>query len=198
MRWVVLVVAIVVLSIISTSRVSERFGVTEMQALTITALCPLGVWILVKLLGLDGGSRKRRKLLGLNLEDLDRLSGEAFEEWIEAVLLDAGWQVTRTMRGGDFGVDLIANRGEVVVAVEAKRRDRPLGNAVVRSVLGGAASYGCPYAAVVTQSRFTQAAERQASCVVPPVLLIAREDLSELAERLRIHVEAHTVDADAE
>jgi restriction system protein len=169
----------------STHLIARRYELKVEQATTITLLAPLASWLLVRLLGLDSKSRRRRKLLGKRLAQLDRMTGLEFEDWIEAVLTDLGFLVMRTPQGGDYGVDLIADWNGYRIAIEAKRQKKPLGNAVVRSVLGGAAFYECQAAAVVTQAQFTAAAERQALASDRPVVLIARTDLASLGSILR-------------
>ena len=49
-----------------------------------------------------------------------RNDGRAFEAECEAVCVGAGWRVGRTAVVGDFGVDLVASRGRVKIAIQCK------------------------------------------------------------------------------
>jgi restriction system protein len=118
--------------------------------------------------------------LGRSLDDLDALDGPAFEEWIAAVLGEAGWCVVRTPHGSDFGVDLIASKDGMRIGIEAKRRSGRISNAVIRSVVAGCQYHDCAVAAVVTQSTFTAQARRQAAASNLPVMLVGRNDLTRL------------------
>ena len=163
----------------------ERWDLGWPQALVLTTILPLGVWVLAHLLGLDRGSRLRRKLGGLRPDDLDKLSGEAFEEWVAAILEADGLNVRTTRRTRDYGIDLVVQRGGRSLGIEVKRHKKPIGNRVVRSLLGGCASYGCDLGAIVTQSSFTPAARAQAASSDVPVLLADRNDLEHLPRLVR-------------
>ncbi len=120
----------------------------------------------------------------MTLDDLDRLDGTAFETWIAAMLREAGFRVRATTKGHDFGVDLVAERNGLRIGIEAKRRGAKVANDVVRSVVAGCQFHRCDVAAVVTQSAFTAAAERQAKAAELPVVLVGRRDLLRLREAL--------------
>lgn len=154
----------------------------QAQAVVMTGLA--GTWVLYRLLGLDARGRRRRRLLGYRLEDLDRLPGSAFEDWVAAVLDEGGCQVERTPATRDFGVDLIATVQGRRIGIEAKRHQRPISNQAVRSVVAGSEYHTCEGAAVVTQSTFTESARRQAARARVPVLLIGRQDLHRLVNIL--------------
>ncbi len=163
------------------SRFIQAWGWPPAQARVATCLAILLAWTLFRVLGLDARSRRRRRLLGCSEEDLDRLQGPEFEEWVALVLETAGWSIRRNRKGGDFGVDLVAARAGRLVGIEVKRRSDRIANAVVRSVVAGCQYYGCDVAAVVTQSTFTRQAAEQAAGSEVPVILIGRYDLHRLA-----------------
>lgn len=145
----------------------------------------LAGWIIFRALGLHETARIRRRLLGLGLEDLDRLDGASFETWVRLRLEHGGLSVRQTPRGGDFGVDLLVRAEGRLVGIEVKRRQGRVGNDVVRSVLAGARFHGCHAAAVVTQAGITREAHRQAAGADLPIALIGREALATLDEELR-------------
>ena len=112
--------------------------------------------------------------------DIDAMSGAEFEAYVGGVLLHNGYLVDFTKATGDFGVDLVARRGTDVVAVQCKRRIKPVGAAAVQQVVAGAVMYQCLSTMVISNQSFTSAAVALAErhrC-----LLIDGSELSRLAE----------------
>ncbi|WP_459989066.1 restriction endonuclease, partial [Mycobacterium avium] len=70
--------------------------------------------------------------------------------------------VTPTAGTGDFGVDLIAKKDGVRMAVQCKRLAKAVGVAAVQQVVAGARQHGCDRTVVVTNQTFTKAARRLA------------------------------------
>lgn len=116
---------------------------------------------------------------------LDGLDGPAFEDWVETALRRAGFRCRSLPRSRDYGIDLVAERRQLRIGVQAKRRARPIGNDAVQQAIAGAAYHGCAAAAVVTQSRFTAAARAQAAAAPLPVVLVERDGLAQLGSHLR-------------
>lgn len=129
---------------------------------------------------------RRARLLGYDLEDLDGLSGAEFEAWIAEVLQVAGFRTEDIRTSGDFGVDVIAEESGIRFGIQAKRYSSNVGNSAVQEANSGAQFHGCDLAAVVTQAGFTRAAIAQAERSRPPCLLIGRDEIHEMAERLRL------------
>ena len=124
--------------------------------LTVVALLWLGVQRDRYLTG-----RHRRRDLRRVMSDLaaiDEMSGVEFEEFVAAQLRTRGWSVTHTVSTGDYGVDLIAKRDGVCLAVQCKRLARAVGVAAVQQVVSGALHHGCDQSVVVTNQGFTKAA----------------------------------------
>ncbi len=117
----------------------------------------------------------------LGLNEIDEMSGEEFELWLERFFRRAGWQVRRVGGSGDFGCDLILVYGGYATAVQAKRSAKPVGVQAVQEVVAGRQHHGCHYAMVVTNSGFTVAAVQLAqSCGVE---LWDRDRLADELER---------------
>ncbi len=125
---------------------------------------------------------------GATLDELDRMSGTDFEEWVGARLHGAGWTVDRQPRSGDFGADLIIERKGLRLAVQVKRRAGTVGNRAVQEAVAGAEFHDCRAVVVITQSRFTDAAREQARRALLPVVLIERDGLQEIPERIAASV----------
>ena len=173
----------------------EALGVLLLLVLYVVVEYPW-VALALALLALGAGllwqvSRRRREVLrveqlsGSSLEEIDTFSGGDFEAWVTAVLRRAGIPAQNIRDQGDFGIDVIATLGSVRVGIQVKRYAKSVGNDAVQQALAGSAYHGCALAAVVTQSRYTRAARAQASRGRVPVLLVDRESLHELADRLR-------------
>ena len=147
----------------------------------------LGVVLAVAYAGsrLSGMSQARTQLLGHALEDLDQLSGAEFEQWVTTVLDDAGIPASNIRDQGDFGVDVVATVDGTRIGIQVKRYASSVGNSAVQQALAGSGYHRCTLAAVVTQSTFTRAARKQASRARVPVLLVDRDGIPDLAQRLR-------------
>jgi len=64
---------------------------------------------------------------------------------------------------GDYGVDLIAKKDGLRIAVQCKRLAKAVGVAAVQQVVAGALHHGCNRTVVVTNQTFTKAARQLAS-----------------------------------
>jgi hypothetical protein len=93
------------------------------------------------------------------------MTGPGFEHFLFEVLSLHGWAVRKTGRAGDQGVDLVATRGSVTVAIQAKRHNRPVGNAAIQQVYTGMKIHSCSHCAVITTSGFTRGATEAAQAV---------------------------------
>jgi HJR/Mrr/RecB family endonuclease len=91
--------------------------------------------------------------------------------------------VIMTSSSGDWGVDLIVGHRPNRVAVQCKRRSRPVGPGAVQEVVAGAAMHDCSRTMVVTNHEFTAAAHTLAEhhgCK-----LVGGRDLTRLRSILR-------------
>jgi restriction system protein len=123
-------------------------------------------------------ARQRRRDLRHSRTDLsavDEMSGVEFEEFVAAQLRTRGWSVGHTAGTGDYGVDLIATKDGIRVAVQCKRQAKPVGVAAVQQVVAGAAQHGCQRTVVVTNRAFTKAARQLAT--THHCRLVGREQL---------------------
>lgn len=111
----------------------------------------------------DAQRRRDLKYARSGLRAIDRMSGTEFEEFVAAQLRVAGYSVTPTGGTGDYGVDLIARKDGVRMAVQCKRLAKAVGVAAVQQVVSGALQHGCNRTVVVTNQSFTKAARRLAT-----------------------------------
>lgn len=104
------------------------------------------------LAGFHPASAYRRDMTGLDYELL-----------VEGILRAQGFETTRTPKTGDQGVDLVAKRGDLRIAVQCKRYQGAVGNAAVQQVVAGAKHYACTMALVVSDAVFTPGARQLAN-----------------------------------
>jgi hypothetical protein len=105
------------------------------------------------------------------------VSGHDYEAIVAAELRGLGWEVEPTAGSGDHGVDLVAGKGTLRVAVQCKRFKGRVGTAAVQAVVGGAAYYQANRTAVVTTGNFTAAAHELAAA--NGTVLLEHADLPE-------------------
>lgn len=132
----------------------------------------------------DPEKRRRPRLGGYSLQQLDGLSGAEFEDWVALIVKRGGFRIERTPRTRDYGVDIVAEGRGVRIGIEVKRRDAVVGSGAVRSLVAGCQYHRCHAAAIVTQSRFSRDAGNQAAAAEMPVTLVARDDLGRLSQLL--------------
>jgi hypothetical protein len=95
------------------------------------------------------------RLLGV---EAGRLYPDEFERYVADVFRHLGFTVDVTGKTGDQGVDVLASRGPLRLAIQAKRYDGLVGNAAIQQVYAGMAHHRCQRCVVVTTSDFTSAA----------------------------------------
>lgn len=95
-------------------------------------------------------------------ERADAMSGTEFEDHIADIARSAGVPVIMTSISGDWGVDLIVGNRPNRLAVQCKRRSRPVGAGAVQEVVAGAPMQDCTRTMVVTNHEFTPAARKLA------------------------------------
>jgi restriction system protein len=107
---------------------------------------------------------------------------EEFEFLCAAALAEAGWNAQATSFSHDQGVDVVAEKEGIRVVLQCKLYSKPVGNGAVQEVAAGKAHQNAHFAAVVTNTSYTQAAEDLARS--NGVLLLHFSDLSRLEELL--------------
>ena len=122
--------------------------------LAFAAALAVALWLVTAL------GRRWRDVFYLmsGLRRVDLMSGPEFENYVAAKFRSAGYRVSATRSTGDFGVDLIARKGNARIAVQCKRHGNPVGVAAVQQVVAGAAVHRCTSTMVVSNQEFTPAA----------------------------------------
>src|SRR5690606_4943814 len=97
---------------------------------------PVTVFIIVMVLIRVGAYiYKNRRYAKAGIADVDKLNGEAFEEYLEVLFKQLGYQVKRTPYQGDYGADLVLRQGDEKTVVQAKRYKRSVGVKAVQEAV---------------------------------------------------------------
>lgn len=94
----------------------------------------------------------------ITMTDVDLMSGVEFEIFIADLFKKMGYKATITKASGDQGVDIIAERDGVKIAIQAKRYAGAVSNSAVQEAVAGKKYYSCDKTLVVTNSIFTSSA----------------------------------------
>jgi len=102
--------------------------------------------------------QKAEAYRALQLADVDNMSGEQFERYVNELLKAQGLKTEMTPARNDYGVDIVAKRNGVRIAVQCKRYGENITRGAVSDVVAGKHYYNCSQAMVVTNRRFRQGA----------------------------------------
>jgi restriction system protein len=111
------------------------------------------------------------------------MSGTQFEDHVARIARACGLPVIMTPLTGDWGVDLIVGNRPDRLAIQCKRRSRPVGAGAVQEVVAGAPMHGCTRTMVVTNHEFTPAARELAR--LHGCELVGRAELPRLRSTIR-------------
>ena len=112
-------------------------------------------------------------------ETEDAMTPEDYEHHCAELLRRNGWSAEVTGMSGDQGVDVVAERDGVSIALQCKLHfSRPVGNKAVQEAHAAADFAETSHAAVVTNAAFTRSAEALATKL--GVLLLHHSDLPRL------------------
>jgi restriction system protein len=95
--------------------------------------------------------------------DIDKMDGLAFENYLTSLFQKMGYSVKHVgTTSGDYGADLIIQKGQQTIAVQAKRHKTNIGEDAVREALGSIKMYKCNSAMVVTNNYFSRQSKKLA------------------------------------
>ncbi len=146
---------------------------TSANDLLLKLLALLGVFsMLVLFQGVISSYKKRQ--LKRALQKIDAMNGFEFEEYSKIFFTSKGFEVSVTQKSGDYGADLIIEKDGIKWAVQAKRYSHKVSPKAIQEVVSSKAYYACEKACVITNSYFTQAAQKLAQA--NGVILIDRDE----------------------
>jgi len=115
-----------------------------------------------------------------DLAILDRTTGREFEIFLMDLFEKLGYSTTVTNRSKDYGCDMMLQRGDYRIAVQAKRSESELNFISVQRVLGSSKKYNAQMSIVITNNKFISSAKQLAK--IKNVVLIDRKKLLDLIE----------------
>lgn len=105
-----------------------------------------------------------------------------YERWCAGQLSRHGWKAEATRSSADQGVDVVAEKDGLKVALQCKLHSNAIGNKAIQEVHAAAAFIDATHAAVVAPADYTRAARQLAGKL--GVLLLHHTQLSKLEELL--------------
>ncbi len=115
--------------------------------------------------------------------DPRNMSGIQFEHYCADVLEDCGWKITPTPGSREGGVDLIARKPKLCVAIQCKQRNAPVGIGAVQEAHFGKGQVSADFAAVISSRGFTSDARRRAETA--RVILLPFTEIGALEDRIQ-------------
>lgn len=122
----------------------------------------------------------------VTIEDVDTLNGYEFEDFLGKLFKNLGYNVHNTSYSGDFGADLIIEKNNRKIAIQAKNYSGNVGLEAVQQALSGKSYYKCNEAMVITNSYFTRQAIELAG--TSGVDLVNRDKLKDIIDRKIIDI----------
>lgn len=117
---------------------------------------------------LENGKKHKK----YSLTEIDLMTGQEFEKVIADLFIFFGYDITLTPTTGDQGIDVLAQKGNTLIAIQAKRYNNSVGNHAVMETVAGAKYYKANKCMVITNNYFT-----------PSAISLAKENNVELWDR---------------
>jgi len=95
------------------------------------------------------------KFKAIQIANIDYMTGIAFENYLQKLLIIQRYGVTLTKATGDFGVDLVAFRNGDKFAIQVKRQGGKVSRRAISDAVAGMKHYECTKAMVITNNYFT-------------------------------------------
>lgn len=92
----------------------------------------------------------------------EKSSWEQYELMCYALLQSNGWEVLLTEAGADFGVDLIAVKNNVQIAIQCKKYKNTIGIKAVQEIFTGSKYHDCDHAIVCSNVGYSKNAQKLA------------------------------------
>ncbi len=93
-----------------------------------------------------------------NIGSSDNITPQEYEQLTAAIFQNSGWNAQLTPSGADHGVDVIAEKEGIKVAIQCKLYKNKVGNKAVQEAIAGREFYQTDYAAVVSNAQYTRPA----------------------------------------
>ena len=114
--------------------------------------------------------------------EIDKMTPSQFEIFVAELFCKFGYRAETTKLSGDQGIDVIAKKGNQVLAIQAKHYNLAVGNHAIMEVVGGAKFYNATLCYVITNNYFTKCAKELAAA--NNVILWDRDKLIEKLSKI--------------
>jgi len=105
-------------------------------------------------------------------------NGIEFEHWVARNLQNFGWDTSVTQGSGDNGVDVVARKGGIGVAIQCKLYAGSVGNKAVQEIYAGMKHMRLDRAVVISTGQYTRAAKALAATT--GVSLLSEHDIPDM------------------
>lgn len=122
--------------------------------------------------------KRIERLKRSGIDDIDKMDGRQFEIYLGHLFRSHGYEAKVTQAAGDYGADLVIQKGGQKIVVQAKRYSKNVGLKAVQEIRAAMDHYGAAEAWVVTNRDYTEQAYALAKS--NGVRLIDREQLIEM------------------
>jgi HJR/Mrr/RecB family endonuclease len=126
---------------------------------------------------------QEKKFRGIQIANIDSMTGIEFEQYLQRLLTQQGYDVNMTQAGGDLGVDLIASRDDDKIAIQAKRYNTQVSRRAISDAVAGKHHYDCNKGMVITNNYFSPGAIALAQST--DCILIDRDTLANWVNEFR-------------
>ncbi|GGG69426.1 restriction endonuclease [Paenibacillus radicis (ex Gao et al. 2016)] len=138
----------------------------------ISAGCILGIYAAIVILY---NQKQTARLKRSGIKEIDKMEGRRFEIYLGHLFRMHNYNAEVTQATGDFGADLVIQKGGKKIVVQAKRYGKNVGLKAVQEIRAAMDHYGAAEAWVVTNRDYTEQAYALAKS--NGVRLINREQL---------------------
>lgn len=97
-----------------------------------------------------------------SMDEIDKMNGETFERFVGLLYQKMGYDTHQTKASGDYGVDIVAEKGYEKLIIQTKRYTNKVGVSAVQEISAARNYYSVSRAAIVTNNTFTEPAQNLA------------------------------------
>ena len=94
----------------------------------------------------------------ISIAEIDLMNGYEFEKLVKKLFQKIGYEAYTTKESNDQGIDVIAKKGDITIAIQVKCYSQPVGNHAIMEAVAGMKFYDADKAMVVTNNIFTRSA----------------------------------------
>lgn len=132
---------------VDSSKITKVFIILILAVLVFFLIKVLYKWMLK--------NKTSSQYLSSNIQIVDRMTGEEFEEFLKAHFEKLGYKVDTTPKSNDYGADLVMDKDGYRTVVQAKGWVNKVGIEAVQQIIGAKAYYKANKCIVITNNYFT-------------------------------------------